>query len=647
MKLKYIAIVFFLYLCAIAYPIPAQTKIVDSLRAQYYTCQKSERIFLLKQLCAENHSLPVDSLQQYTSILLQLTASNKTDTNYLFAVHYLALYYNRTAKYKSIDSLLETNKNNFLHSSPLVKLKYYQIKTIIFVKSKNYKEALEIALKESALATETDNLPFQIMSNNLIGWIHMEMGQYETALQWFQKAIVPKYDTHEKYFDVVYSNIASCYGAIEKLDSCLYCINKSIEFAKKYENLSALANAYNIKSDYCIVTNAYNEAIKYNELSYNIRKVIADPFFLVSDMAQLSLLYSNMKQTDKGKKLALDALQIATKNKLESKYEFIYNSLAHNYKVEGDYKNLSDILEKINKLKDFTYASAKAEEMASLETKYETEKKDRQIEKQKFEIKNKNNLLTGLACLAILTSMLFYALYKNRKHKQELLFRQTMLQQQDIATKSVIEAEERERKRMASDLHDGLGQMLTAIKFNLNGLQSKLFIAKEDSQAYEKALLLIDESCKEVRNVSHNIMPNALLKYGLAEAVKDFIEKIENKSIQVQVHVEGLHETIENSVEIIIYRIIQEGVNNAIKHSKANKLDISIINDNDGLQITIEDNGIGFNKQILDINKGIGLRNIKTRIDYLKGIVDIDSKIGRGTLIAISIPKNTNFNNKL
>jgi signal transduction histidine kinase len=235
---------------------------------------------------------------------------------------------------------------------------------------------------------------------------------------------------------------------------------------------------------------------------------------------------------------------------------------------------------------------------------------------------------------------LSFAAYKNYNHKQQIKLHQSLLNEQDKATKSVIEAEERERKRMATDLHDGLGQLLTAVKYNLSGLENKMSLQQEDKLCYEKVLSLIDESCKEVRNVSHNIMPNALIKLGLGDAVKDFKEKIENKKLRVTLDTHGLNDRIETNVEIVVYRIIQECVNNSIKHSKANKLDIALINDNEGLHITVEDNGIGFNKNAIEDYKGIGLRNIKTRVDYLKGELEIDTKLGKGTLVAITIPQN-------
>ena len=214
-----------------------------------------------------------------------------------------------------------------------------------------------------------------------------------------------------------------------------------------------------------------------------------------------------------------------------------------------------------------------------------------------------------------------------------------ILQQQDMATRAIIHAEENERKRIAGDLHDGVGQIMSAAKMNLSSLESRLgFNNDEDKLAFEKIVSLVDESCKEVRSVSHNMMPNALLKSGLSSAVKEFIDKIDSRVLKVNLYSEGLNERIDSNVETVSYRIIQECVNNVIKHSGANELDISLIKDADGIAATIEDNGKGFAVADKSRTEGIGLKNILTRIEYLKGAVDFDSAPGNGTLVAIHVP---------
>ena len=155
----------------------------------------------------------------------------------------------------------------------------------------------------------------------------------------------------------------------------------------------------------------------------------------------------------------------------------------------------------------------------------------------------------------------------------------------------------------------------------------------------EKTMALVDESCKEVRQVSHNMMPNALLKKGLVNAVREFTQQIDRSVIAINLQTEGLNKELNSITETILYRVIQECVNNAIKHAAASELDISIQNSSDGIDVLIEDNGKGFNTNFTAGEKeGLGLQNIRSRISFLKGTVQWDSSPGNGTVVAIHLP---------
>jgi len=157
---------------------------------------------------------------------------------------------------------------------------------------------------------------------------------------------------------------------------------------------------------------------------------------------------------------------------------------------------------------------------------------------------------------------------------------------------------------------------------------------------FGKTLNLVDESCKEVRAISHQMAPNVLLKAGLTSAVRDFIDNIDSRKLKVNLSTFGLQHRLDHNIEIVLYRVIQESVNNVIKHANANTLDIQLAKDEEGINAMIEDNGTGFDSSQLDKFDGIGLKNISTRVAYLRGTVDFSSRLGKGTLVAIFIPFN-------
>jgi signal transduction histidine kinase len=265
---------------------------------------------------------------------------------------------------------------------------------------------------------------------------------------------------------------------------------------------------------------------------------------------------------------------------------------------------------------------------------------------QQLELANRNLQLTrrnvaigSLVFVLLLTALLGYSYYRRKQLKHEARMQAALLKQQALATKAVMEAEEAERQRIAKDLHDGVGQMMSAAKMNLSAYEASLsFSNEEEKQNFDRIISLVDESCREVRSVSHNMMPNALLKNSLASAVREFIDKLDHKRLKVHLYTQGLDDRLDSNMETVLYRVIQECVNNVIKHSGADTMDISIVKEANEITATIEDNGKGF--AITDTEKfeGMGLKNIRTRVEYLKGTVDIDSALGRGTLVALHVP---------
>ena len=211
--------------------------------------------------------------------------------------------------------------------------------------------------------------------------------------------------------------------------------------------------------------------------------------------------------------------------------------------------------------------------------------------------------------------------------------------EQENAARAVLEAEEKERQRIARDLHDGVGQMMSAAKMNLSAFEAEAQLKDPEQQlSLEKIIGLVDDSCREVRSVSHTMMPDVLLKKGLDAALRDFTGKVGSGSLQIGLYTEGIDEDLPMNTAMILYRVLQEAVNNVIKHAQASRLDISVVRDAEGIHATIEDNGIGFDVTDPAYTEGMGLKNIRTRVSFLKGTVDVDSAKGRGTVIAVEIP---------
>jgi len=512
---------------------------------------------------------------------------------------------------------------------------------IIFQKQGNFDKALDNQQKALSLFEQVKFETGISYSLNNIGIVHQNMGNFDEALRFQEKSIAIKQQLGDNYgLAGSYINVGNIYLVKKDFPKTEAYYAKGEAISRKIGDKEYLSNALNNFAGYYVKTNQLPKALQYVTESYSIRQSMNDDKGQVSCLANLGDILTRQKKYDSAGIILTRALEIAGSSiACRPEIPKIYKQFAGLYEAKGDLGKALRMQQKYSELNDSLYTDDLKTTFAELQTKYETAKKEQTIQQQQFEITKKNFLIAAILGLLLLGSLLAFSYYKRNRLKQEKKLQAEIIRQQDLATKAIIEAEEKERKRIAGDLHDGVGQMMSAAKMNLSGFESRLQLDNEkDKKAFENIIALVDESCKEVRNVSHNMMPNALLKSGLSNAVKEFISKIDHSVLKVNLHTEGLNERLDSDVETVLYRVIQECVNNVIKHSGANMLDIALIKDADGIAATIDDNGRGFNVKEKDKFEGIGLKNIITRIKYLKGTVDFDSAPTKGTLVAIHVP---------
>lgn len=222
------------------------------------------------------------------------------------------------------------------------------------------------------------------------------------------------------------------------------------------------------------------------------------------------------------------------------------------------------------------------------------------------------------------------------------LLSQLNIEQKNTLT-AFIKGEERERTRLAKELHDSLGQILAVIKIQANSFLVDL-TKNEFLKKYENSIInlnnQIDEACVETRNISYNLIPILVQEYGLHQAMEELIRKHNeiNKKINIKIIYNNLTYNISKDTELIIYRVVQESISNITKHSQASEAYIQLLEDEKKLYITIEDNGIGFDVQNSNALKGMGLENMRSRVEYLNGKFFIESDLNKGTHILLEIP---------
>ncbi len=325
------------------------------------------------------------------------------------------------------------------------------------------------------------------------------------------------------------------------------------------------------------------------------------------------------------------------------------SNLAWDYAKEGQSSQEAfQWLQYKTQLEDALYQREIDARLLSLQEQYETEKKEQELRIQGLELTQKTferNALFGssifLGLLAIGIFLGFrYRIQANQKiAQQEESLRiqkiQSLQQEQQISgVEAMVEGQEKERVRIAKDLHDSLGGLLMTVKAHFNALSPIVPPTNE----YHQTNALIDEACVEVRRISHRMMPRTLALSGLQEALEDLADQTNHGSLDCNLEIIGLDEEPDSHRSVMIYRIIQELVDNVQKHAQATQLFIQILRHSGQLLILVEDNGIGFNPAEVSAATGHGLEGVRARVDFLKGNIDFDSVLGEGTTVNIQLP---------
>jgi len=514
---------------------------------------------------------------------------------------------------------------------------------VSYIKMSDYSNALEYYFKALRLFEKINDTKGigGVLAN--IGEVYQVKNDLPTAKKYILRSMeVNKAKYTLSYLDAA-QTLANIYGMNNQFDSALAIDKMGIRAADSIGATSAKSTFYNNMGNCYMYSNRPDSAFYYFNQCLIIDAASRNLSFMVDNYLTLGDLAFQQKQLMQSEQYFLSAIALSDSiHENQAKYQ-AWKQLANLYRQQNNLTNAINAKDSATAVKDRIINEKSENKIAELQELYETEKKEQTIALQQSKLSKQQLLLVGSAVL--MASLLFsgWLMYRRYTIKKEKELQASLIQQREKATLDILHAEDQERRRIAAELHDGVGQVMIAAWMNLQVLESQLVtLDLSQQQLLAKATLMVGEGCKEVREVSHAMMPNALLNKGLIGAIRDFTQQIDSKVIAINLHTEGLNEPMEEIVETILYRVIQESVNNTIRHANANQLDISIHNNPDGISLLIEDNGKGFDTNRIVSNdaksEGLGLQNIKSRIAFLNGTVQWDSSANNGTLVSIYIP---------
>jgi signal transduction histidine kinase len=368
-----------------------------------------------------------------------------------------------------------------------------------------------------------------------------------------------------------------------------------------------------------------------------------DSSSISSNSFYLGNIYNRLQKYELALKCFKSAEYISERTNEKEGIQFLYEALAQTHANLKDYKDALKYYTQYMTIRDSVYNNEKSRQIFELETRYQTEKKQVEIERLTMVKKQRAWVIFTLLATLLLFSLFGWMAFKNIRNKKTIADQKLELKEQQLielekerqltAAKSVLRGEEAERSRLAGDLHDGLGGLLTGVKLKLFSMKENSIITSENLAHFNHALDLLDSSITEMRRVAHNLMPETLVHYGLGVALADFIKQVEPDGLPV-IRMDTFGEVLRYSkeLEITLYRISQELVNNAIKHANAKQIAVQLFAEKDRVCIQINDDGIGFDPVKTDTTStGKGLRNIRDRVLAFNGRFEIFSNPGKGT----------------
>ncbi|HSG67616.1 MAG TPA: sensor histidine kinase, partial [Bacteroidales bacterium] len=337
------------------------------------------------------------------------------------------------------------------------------------------------------------------------------------------------------------------------------------------------------------------------------------------------------------------SLQLAKETIDLNRIEQIYQSLSIISEAQGNISDALHYFRLFDAMGDSINSIEKTQMLYQLDLMGEKEKQDlakfiRQ-EERNIQLRQRNTfayVIIGLVVLAIYLVIFFRFRAKKNQVIAEQRVKQLEEEKKLLAVRFLVEGQEEERKRIATELHDGLGALLSVTKMQFTAIKD---VRPENKPQYDKIAQFLEQASGDVRKISHNMMPGLLTKLGLCEALEDLFETLnDSEGMDARLEIVGPKERLPENKEIMIYRIIQEIVNNSLKHANANKIDLTIIVHPDQLDISCSDNGIGFDRDRILGKKTIGIQSIHSRVKFLDGNICIDSSPGNGTVYRINIP---------
>ena len=632
----------------------SQTKLINNLKAKVDAAKTDDqKLAAIVAYCEDYSNIAPDSLEKYAYIALDLATKSSDGRLKSLAWITLAQDYMQWGWTDSTHAVVDTELKKNLITDDRRRDIYFRLKklkAVAYGAEGRLKECLEVLYPlETEAVKYKDSISIAGIAN-MIGSIAAARNEPVEARKWNDKALYFAEAAQSKYLGSVFISRAQLLYNEDKIDSALFYLQKGIDFCRNIEMYDRLASAYRFESSVYTDLKKLDlaeTALKNMQASRN--KINQNPDAIIDDNLQIAEFYANTGRLKKAIEFCRSKLQtgdyyaapvdsVRTFNNDPASQLPFYLALSRYLKEDKDFPAYQEVLEKIIILKDTLSEINKSSAIAELQTKYDVAHKENTIIAQELKLTQKNYLLYGTLLFIALASVITWLWQRNEKTKQKIKMEQAIEEEQRQSAQSIMDAEEKERKRIAADLHDNIGAYATAIYADVEKITDKGFAGSE------LQLQNLQQHSREITNSLRDTIwvlnKDNITITGISDRIKNYINKLDPSYENIQIDVS---ENIENDARVgsqkalNIFRIVQEAIHNALKHSNAKNI-LVVIESNKKIKIAVKDNGKGMD--LSNTSVGNGLRNMQARAKDAGLNLEVDSSPGNGTNMIMETTTN-------
>lgn len=511
----------------------------------------------------------------------------------------------------------------------------------IYISQKNYPKSLEWFLKQLQLAQKLNDQMLESNSMTSVGIAYWYQKEYTKSLEYYFKALRIKSALKDSIgvwyllFDIgtSYSELGQSYLALEyekqALKLAIQTTNRKQAIGYTYIGIGEI---------YC-KQNDFEKAKENYLKGVSIYEEVGDKIDLPDAYYELGRVYEKTNEPEKAIACFEKQLELAKQENLKENIQLAYSEMSAIYEKKEDYKKAFRYYKLGSTIRDSVFNFSTSKQISDMQSEY-----DMEIKKNEIELLEKNNQVNKLAIVILLIGIIsiltmWWGIYQRNKFKHKEAMQTERLQHQKEQLNAILETQEIERKRIAKDLHDSVGQSLAGLKLGWKSIYNE--IQQINPALVEKLNVttkVLDDTANEIRLISHQMMPRTLHSEGLIPAIEDMLTStFRSTDIMVEFFHLDENERYNEQIEINLYRICQEMINNIVKHSNARSVTISFHKNKTGIVLVIDDDGKGFNFEE-KASKGHGLLNIQTRIEAIKGSIRYEKGVESGVSTIILVP---------